>query len=91
MVVAAENYPDTPVKGDVIEGLAEADEVEGAYVLHAGTAFDGDRIVSSGGRVLSVVGAGPDVAAARDAAYEAVGRIRLRGSHHRTDIAHQAL
>ncbi|MFB9718898.1 phosphoribosylamine--glycine ligase [Planobispora longispora] len=91
VVVAAENYPDTPVKGDVIEGLAEADEVEGAYVLHAGTAFDGDRIVSSGGRVLSVVGAGPDVAAARDAAYEAVGRIRLRGSHHRTDIAHQAL
>ncbi|GGS61897.1 phosphoribosylamine--glycine ligase [Planobispora rosea] len=91
VVVAAENYPDDPVKGDVIEGLAEAEEVEGAYVLHAGTASDGDRIVSSGGRVLSVVGTGPDVAAARDAAYEAVGRIRLRGSHHRTDIAHQAL
>ncbi|GIH94004.1 phosphoribosylamine--glycine ligase [Planobispora siamensis] len=91
VVVAAENYPADPVKGDVIEGLDEADEVEGAYVLHAGTAFDGDRIVSGGGRVLSVVGTGPDVAAARAAAYAAVGRIRLRGSHHRTDIAFQAL
>ncbi|WP_344861100.1 phosphoribosylamine--glycine ligase [Planomonospora alba] len=90
VVVAAENYPADPVRGDVIEGLDE--EVEGAYVLHAGTAADGDgRVVSAGGRVLSVVGTGPDVAAARDAAYELVGRIRLRGSHHRTDIAAQAL
>ncbi|GAT67912.1 phosphoribosylamine--glycine ligase [Planomonospora sphaerica] len=90
VVVAAEGYPADPVKGDVIEGLDE--KVEGAYVLHAGTAAGaGGRTVSSGGRVLSVVGTGPDVAAARAAAYELVGRIRLRGSHHRTDIAAQAL
>ncbi|WP_406319396.1 phosphoribosylamine--glycine ligase [Streptosporangium sp. NBC_01639] len=85
VVVAAENYPADPVRGDVVEGLSD---VGGdAYVLHSGTASDGDRIVSAGGRVLSVVGTGPDVAAARAAAYEAVGRVRLRGSHHRTDIA----
>jgi phosphoribosylamine--glycine ligase len=90
VVVAAEGYPADPAKGDVIEGLDE--KVEGAYVLHAGTAAGaGGRTVSSGGRVLSVVGTGPDVAAARAAAYELVGRIRLRGSHHRTDIAAQAL
>jgi len=47
---------------------------------------DGD-LVSAGGRVLSVVGVGPDVAAARATAYEGVARIRLRGGHHRTDIA----
>ncbi|GAA2850997.1 phosphoribosylamine--glycine ligase [Streptosporangium fragile] len=85
VVIAAENYPGDPVKGDAIEGLS--DPFEDAYVLHSGTALEGDRIVSNGGRVLSVVGTGPDVPAARAAAYEAVDRIRMRGSHHRTDIA----
>ncbi|MCC5577200.1 phosphoribosylamine--glycine ligase [Microtetraspora sp. AC03309] len=90
VVVAAENYPGEPVKGDVIEGL-DAD-VPGAYVLHAGTAFDTDgRIVSNGGRVLSVVGTGHDLGEARSRAYEAVGHIRLRGSHHRSDIALRAV
>ncbi|GHH72000.1 phosphoribosylamine--glycine ligase [Streptosporangium violaceochromogenes] len=89
VVIAAENYPADPVKGDVVEGLSEVGD--GAYVLHAGTALDGGRVVSSGGRVLSVVGTGPDVAVARARAYEAVGHIRLRGSHHRTDIAASGL
>ncbi|QXJ22840.1 phosphoribosylamine--glycine ligase [Actinomadura graeca] len=88
VVVAAEGYPAAPVKGDEITGLDEADAVEGAYVLHAGTARDAEgRLVSGGGRVLDVVGSGPDLAAARAAAYEAVARIGLRGAHHRTDIA----
>lgn len=92
VVVAAEGYPASPVKGDEITGLAEADAVDGAYVLHAGTSldFDSGRLVASGGRVLSVVGTGADLTAARAAAYEAVGRIGLRGSHHRTDIARAA-
>ncbi|WP_328594231.1 phosphoribosylamine--glycine ligase [Actinomadura macrotermitis] len=91
VVVAAEGYPAAPVKGDVIEGLDEAAQVPDAYVLHAGTALDAEgRLVSSGGRVLSVVGTGADLAAARTAAYEAAGRIRLRGSHHRSDIALKA-
>ena len=81
VVVAAENYPGRPRVGDVIVG-AEADGV-----LHAGTARrDDGAIVSSGGRVLSVVGTGADLAAARDAAYSLVKSIRLPGSHFRSDI-----
>ncbi|SDQ71516.1 phosphoribosylamine--glycine ligase [Thermostaphylospora chromogena] len=91
VVVAAEGYPGTPVKGDVIEGLDAVAEIEDAYVLHAGTARDAEgRLVSAGGRVLNVVGSGPDLAAARAVAYEAISKIRMRGSHHRTDIAEHA-
>ncbi len=85
VVVAAENYPDTPVKGDVVHGLDA--EVEGAYVIHAGTAFRDGEVVSNGGRVLNVVGTGETVAEARARAYELVNRIEMRGSFHRTDIA----
>ena len=81
VVVAAENYPGRPRVGDVIVG-SEADGV-----LHAGTARrDDGAIVSSGGRVLSVVGTGADLAAARDAAYALTNSIRLPGSHFRSDI-----
>jgi phosphoribosylamine--glycine ligase len=91
VVVAAENYPASPVKGDEIGGIEEAERVPGAYVLHAGTKREEDgRLVASGGRVLNVVGSGADLAAARAAAYEAVAKIELRGSHHRTDIALEA-
>ncbi len=88
VVVASENYPGLPLLGGVIGGLDEANAVEDAYVLHAGTApaHDG-AIVSAGGRVLTVVGLGADLAAARVRAYEAVDRIELVGSHHRRDIA----
>ncbi|MEV4113042.1 phosphoribosylamine--glycine ligase [Nonomuraea sp. NPDC049695] len=84
VVIAAENYPEAPVKGDVINGLQETDN---AYVLHSGTKRQGDEVVSNGGRVLNVVGHGPDQESARQAAYDLVGRIELRGSFHRTDIA----
>ena len=88
VVVAAENYPGNPVTGRVIEGLDEADAVDDAYVLHAGTWLDPDgAVVSTGGRVLSVVGLGLTLAEAREQAYEAVDRIRLEGGHHRSDIA----
>jgi phosphoribosylamine--glycine ligase len=90
VVVAAENYPATPRTGDVIEGLEAANAVDGAYVLHAGTRNDNGAVVSAGGRVLSVVGTGPDLAAARASAYKAVEQISLRGAHHRTDIAEVA-
>lgn len=88
VVVAAHGYPGGVRAGDEIEGLAEADELEGVHVLHAGTASAEDGgLVSAGGRVLSVVGVGPDIETAREAAYRGVERIRLRGSHHRSDIA----
>lgn len=82
VVLAAENYPGRPRVGDVITGS----EAEG--VLHAGTARrDDGEVVSSGGRVLSVVGTGADLAAARSQAYELMRSIRLPGSHFRSDIA----
>jgi phosphoribosylamine--glycine ligase len=88
VVVAAEGYPAAPALGDVIEGLDEAAAVPGAWVLHAGTALDDDqRVVTAGGRVLSVVGMGPSLAAARETAYAAADRIRIRGAHRRSDIA----
>jgi phosphoribosylamine--glycine ligase len=84
VVIAAEDYPGTPVKGDVIRGL---EPTEHAYVLHAGTARKDGEIVSAGGRVLSVVAGGPDQDSARRNAYELVSRIEMRGAFHRTDIA----
>lgn len=92
VVVASHNYPDTPRTGDPIEGLDEIAEQDAphAYVLHAGTKRDGDAILSAGGRVLSVTATGTDLAQARERAYAAVGRIRLDGSQHRTDIARKA-
>ncbi|GLE50672.1 phosphoribosylamine--glycine ligase [Mycobacterium montefiorense] len=81
VVLAAENYPGRPRVGDVIAG-SEADGV-----LHAGTTRrDDGAIVSSGGRVLSVVGTGADLSAAREHAYQILRSIRLPGSHFRSDI-----
>ena len=87
VVVAAAGYPDAARSGDRITGLAAAAAVEGASVLHAGTReLDGD-LVSAGGRVLSVVGVGADVGAARATAYAAVELIGLDGGQSRSDIA----
>jgi phosphoribosylamine---glycine ligase len=91
VVLAAERYPGTPVQGDHIDGIAEAERVAGAYVLHAGTAASADgRLVSSGGRVLNVVGTGQDIATARSAAYQAAGKISMHGGWYRSDIAERA-
>jgi phosphoribosylamine--glycine ligase len=88
VVVAAHGYPGEVRSGDDVLGLEAADAVPGVHVLHAGTRRDRDgRLVTSGGRVLSVVGTGPDLAAARAAAYAGVAEISVAGSQHRTDIA----
>ena len=94
VVVAAHGYPGDVRSGDPITGLDEADRLPGVHVLHAGTSLvpDGSgagatRLVASGGRVLSVVGVGADLTAAREAAYAGVAQVRLPGSHHRSDIA----
>jgi phosphoribosylamine--glycine ligase len=81
VVLAAENYPGRPRVGDVIAGS----DTDG--VLHAGTLRrDDGAVVSSGGRVLSVVGTGADLPAARTAAYGVLSSVRLPGSHFRSDI-----
>ena len=89
VVVAAKGYPESPRTGDPVEGLP-LDPVPstGSYVLHAGTRRDDTgRLVSAGGRVLSVVGTGDDVRTARDRAYATVAGISLDGAHWRSDIA----
>jgi phosphoribosylamine--glycine ligase len=90
VVIAAEGYPASPVRGAPIDGLAEASRVPGTYVLHAGTARNGaGRITANGGRVLNVVGTGDDIAAARARAYQAAALITMPGGWYRSDIAVQ--
>lgn len=87
VVVASKDYPDTPRTGDAIDGVAEAEELDGVDVIHAGTATRDGVLVTAGGRVLAVTAVGADVADARSRAYAGVDRIRIDGAHHRTDIA----
>jgi len=93
VALASEGYPPAPVRrGDVIDGLDAAGALDGVTVLHAGTKTgDGGSITTNGGRVLTVSAVGPDVAAARDRAYEAAALISWPGLHYRRDIAAQAL
>lgn len=87
VVMAAENYPDTPRKGDTISGIEEAEALDGVHVDHAGTSTEGGTIVTTGGRVLAVVALGENLAAARATAYEGVSKISWQGAQYRTDIA----
>jgi len=92
VVIASHNYPGTPRTGDPLTGIEEAEQREGVHVLHAGTALNGEgQLVSSGGRVVSVVGQGASIEQARMRAYEGVECIDLADSHHRTDIARAAV
>jgi phosphoribosylamine---glycine ligase len=85
VVLAAEGYPGIPRTGDVITGS------DSAGVLHAGTRRrDDGAVVSAGGRVLSVVGTGPDLVAARKQAYQRVEQVHLPGGHYRSDIGLRA-
>lgn len=88
VVLAAHGYPAAVRTGDPLTGL-DAVPATGACALHAATATapGGSALVSAGGRVLSVVGTGADLGAARDVAYAGLAAVSLPGSHHRTDIA----
>jgi phosphoribosylamine---glycine ligase len=90
VVVAAQNYPAKPRGGDVITGIDAAEKSGDVHVFHAGTSADGDRLVTSGGRVLAVTAAGEDLGAARRKAYAAVELISIDGAQYRTDIAGKA-
>jgi len=92
VVMSSGGYPGAYEKGLPIEGLNDADRLDDVMVFHAGTALDAaGRVVSAGGRVLGVTATGSDLAAARERAYKAVGRLRFRGEHHRSDIAADAI
>jgi phosphoribosylamine---glycine ligase len=88
VVLASRGYPESASTGDVISGL---DDVEGAEVLHAGTAARNGQIVTDGGRVLNVTALGSTAGEARERAYEAAERIEFDGRQMRTDIAARAV
>ncbi|MEG1391852.1 MAG: phosphoribosylglycinamide synthetase C domain-containing protein, partial [Aurantimicrobium sp.] len=87
VVLASENYPETPVTGRVLIGIDDANSIEGVHVTHAATAVQDGDLIATGGRVLSVVGRGVDFAEARSRAYEGLAKIQLEGGQYRTDIA----
>jgi phosphoribosylamine--glycine ligase len=91
VVIASRGYPETAESGRVIEGLDRAAAVPGALVFHAGTAQNNGRVVTAGGRVLTVVGRGADYEAAMATAYEAVAHVRFDGMQFRRDIGRKAL
>jgi phosphoribosylamine--glycine ligase len=91
--MTAKGYPGEYHRGDPITGLEAFDGASGAspaVVFHAGTAREGTRLVTSGGRVLGVTGVGDTLAEARDRAYAAVGAISFPGASYRSDIASRA-
>jgi phosphoribosylamine--glycine ligase len=91
VVLAAEGYPASPRKGDVITGLEAAEQLAGARVYHAGTRLEGDAVVTAGGRVLGVTATGTTLRQARDRAYEACDAIHFAGKKLRRDIGWRAL
>ncbi len=91
VVMASGGYPGEYEKGKVISGLDEACSLEDVVVFHAGTRLEGDRVVTSGGRVLGVTALGRDMGAAIGRAYEAVSKISWDGAHYRKDIGARAL
>ena len=91
VVVASEGYPDAPVTGRAIDGVEPSGAEDDGELLcfHAGTVRSGSGYETSGGRVVTMVGRGADIAAAREAAYRGVAGVALEGGQHRSDIGLQ--
>jgi phosphoribosylamine--glycine ligase len=90
VVMASGGYPGKFATGKKIEGLTDAERVNGVKLFHAGTARDGDSIVTSGGRVLGVTAAADSVERALATVYQAAAKIHFEGVHYRKDIAARA-
>lgn len=91
VVMASGGYPGAYAKGKVITGLDAAAAMKDVMVFHAGTAAQGEAIVTDGGRVLGVTALGGTIAEAKARAYEAVDVISFEGATYRRDIADKAL
>jgi len=89
VVMASANYPDTPRTGDAITGLPTGSE--DMQVFHAGTAMNGDQVITSGGRVLCVTALGETVKYAQTQAYQALEKIKFDGAQYRKDIGYRAV
>jgi len=89
VVLAAYNYPDTPRNGDVITGIPV--DTEDQLTFHAGTKLQDGKLVTSGGRVMCVVGLSDTVRGAQQKAYEAIAQIQFDGMQYREDIGYRAV
>lgn len=89
VVLAAHHYPDTPRNGDVISGVPL--DTEDQITFHAGTKLLDGKLVTSGGRVMCVVGLSDTVRGAQQKAYEAIGKIKFDGMQYRKDIGYRAI
>ena len=89
VVMAAAGYPDAPRKDDLISGIPA--ETADAVTFHAGTTLSGERLTTSGGRVLCVVGLGDSIKMAQKQAYNVVDAIHFNGAQFRRDIGWRAL
>ncbi len=89
VVIAAAGYPHSPASAEEIRGLSEAEAV--GQVFQAGTRLDGNRLVTAGGRVLTVCGWGETIGEARSKAYAAAACVQFPGMHYRRDIGSRAL
>jgi phosphoribosylamine---glycine ligase len=91
VVVASRGYPDSAESGQPISGIADAERLPGVSVCQAGTAMRDRQLVTAGGRVLTVIGRGPDYASAIERAYAGVLQIHFDGMQYRRDIGRKAL
>jgi phosphoribosylamine--glycine ligase len=89
VVLAAHGYPESPRKGDRIEGLPK--QAADLQVFHAGTRLEDGKLVTSGGRVMCVTALGDSLRIARTRAYEAIDGIRFDGMQYRKDIGHRGV
>jgi phosphoribosylamine---glycine ligase len=89
VVMAAGGYPEAPRKGDIVSGIPA--DTDSHVVFHAGTTLNGDKLATSGGRVLCVVGLGDSVKMAQKEAYQVVDQIHFDGMQFRRDIGWRAI
>jgi phosphoribosylamine--glycine ligase len=89
VVLAAHHYPDTPRNGDVISGVPM--DTEDQITFHAGTKLQDGKLLTSGGRVMCVVGLSDTVRGAQQKAYEAIEKIKFDGMQYRKDIGYRAI
>ena len=89
VVLAAHNYPDTPRHGDMISGIPA--DTEDQITFHAGTQLQDGKILTSGGRVMCVVGLADTVRGAQQKAYDAINQIQFDGMQYRKDIGYRAI
>jgi phosphoribosylamine--glycine ligase len=89
VVLAAHHYPDTPRNGDVISGVPM--DTEDQITFHAGTKLEDGKLLTSGGRVMCVVGLADTVRGAQQKAYEAIDKIQFDGMQYRKDIGYRAI